>query len=191
MKKARQVEIPTDRPLTAHEVEELLQHAYNSSVWQITNYSRTSPQLREKLYAKGYPKETITFASHEGTLHTVNLVEETLQKLTEGELVDDSRFAKEFIRAKQNAGLGINRIRLLLLQKQLPIELINKLLEEKDVTANNEALEKAFTRYVSSSTFRNTSDEYKKRNKLIQHLLSKGFSYDDISEKVTEYFDWD
>lgn len=191
MKKAKEVQVPLDRPLTPQEAEELLSHAYNSSLWQISNYSRTKAQLIEKLHTKGYPKEAVKILHADGRETTCDMVAETIERLEAGELIDEKRFVEEFVKAKMRAGMGENRIRMLLLQKRATPEIVDEVFESSDEDQVQEALQKTLHRYTASSTFRNTQDEWKKKQKLIQHLLSKGFSYDDISEVVNNYFDWD
>lgn len=191
MKKAREVSVPLDRPLTPQEAEDLLTHAYNSSVWQITNYSRTKAQLIEKLHRKGYPYEPVKILHGDGSITSCDMVNETIERLEAGELIDERRFVEEFIKAKMNSGLGESRIRMLLMQKRASREIVDEIFEDKDEDKVAEAVKKTLDRYTSSSNFRNTPDEWKKRQKLIQHLLSKGFSYDDISDAVNDYYDWD
>lgn len=191
MKKARQVTVPTDRPLTRQEADELLEHAYNSALWHVTNYARSKKQLKEKLYLKGYPRDAVAIRNNAGELVYCDLVNETIQRLEDSAVIDERRLVEDFIQSKQRAGVGEQRIRLLLMQKSISSDLVDEVFESVDPEAPKEALKKTLQRYVATSTFRNTEDDRKKKQKLFQHLSSKGFSFDDISSALQDYFDWD
>ena len=191
MKQARQVIIPTDRPLTWDEVSDLRAHAKASSLWYATSYSRNSSQITEKLLKKGFLLETVTAFDKEGKKFTVDLIGEVLEYLKDLSVVDDKHYAESFVASKMRAGLGINRIRRELMLKGISSALIDEVMVEIEGSELNDAFEITLRRLMNASSFtRLSSEPAKQRQKLIQGLLAKGFSYSDISDKLS-YIEWD
>jgi SOS response regulatory protein OraA/RecX len=183
VKKARQIEIPETRNLTWEEYSDFNSHAIASSMWYASNYTRNSNQIREKLYAKGYPKGEIEVELPEGGTTFKDIVEDTVNHLIEGYLIDDRQYATSVINSQLYRGLGISRIRSALIAKKVDPELAQELLETLDLEEQtNEAIDRAAKRVVKSSAFLKLEPGWPRQQKLTQQLASKGFSFSDISE---------
>lgn len=183
MKQARQIEIPENRSLTWEEYLDFSGHAVNSSMWYASNYTRNSNQIREKLYAKGYPKGEVEVDLPEGGTEFKDMVEDTVERLVEGLLIDDRQYATSVINSQLSRGLGISRIRSALIAKKVDPQLAQDLLDTLDLEdQTNEAIDRAAKKVVRSSAFLKLEPGWPRQQKLTQQLASKGFSFSDISE---------
>lgn len=103
--------------------------------------------------------------------------QQILRLLKNDGFVDDERYAQSYIRGK--VGLkqwGKQKIRMSLLQKGIPKELINKYLEyitPQQYTDNLQAAVRKWTQSHGPVTQENIT-------KLYRHLLSKGYTYEEI-----------
>lgn len=183
MKKARVVEIPSE-PLTYEDKEDLLSHAFNSAIWYVTNYPRTTLVLKEKLYAKGYPKHEVSFIDHDGNVKTVNFVEETVDKIVDSHLLDDNNYAERVIESLYLKGKGINQIKFELYRKKVPQNVIEDVLEKFDDDNNDkfivEGIEKALSKIKRSSAYMKKESAHEKHFLLMNKLRERGFSSSEI-----------
>lgn len=182
MKKAREILIPDDRPLTWDEYQDYSTHAFNSSSWYATEYSRTEQQVRDKLYKKGYPREEVDVVDKQGDSHQFNMVEDTIEKLREGLILDDERIAKSTADRGLSSGKGASAIRMDLMRKGIDSKTIDNVIDELE---NNEdaviaSVDKVAQRFLRSSACRKIENEWERSQKLTRAILSKGFSYSDI-----------
>lgn len=103
--------------------------------------------------------------------------QQILRLLKNDGFVDDERYAQSYIRGK--VGLkqwGKQKIRMSLLQKGIPKELINKYLEHitpQQYTDNLQAAVRKWTQSHGPVTQENIT-------KLYRHLMAKGFTYEEI-----------
>ena len=103
--------------------------------------------------------------------------QQILQLLKNDGFVDDERYAQSYIRGK--VGLkqwGKQKIRMSLLQKGIPKELIDKYLEHitpQQYTDNLQAAVRKWTQSHGPVTQENIT-------KLYRHLMTKGFTYEEI-----------
>lgn len=103
--------------------------------------------------------------------------QQILRLLKNDGFVDDERYAQSYIRGK--VGLkqwGKQKIRMSLLQKGIPKELINKYLEHitpQQYTDNLQAAVRKWTQSHGPVTQENIT-------KLYRHLMTKGFTYEEI-----------
>lgn len=183
MKKARQIEIPETRNLTWEEYLDFNGHAVNSSMWYASNYTRNSNQIREKLYAKGYPRDEVAVDLLDGKIDYKNMVEDTVDHLVECLLIDDRQYALSVINSQLSKGFGLAKVRMALSIKKVDRELAQDLLESLDLEKqNHDAIDKAAQRVLKSSAFLKLPEGWPRQQKLTQQLASKGFSFGDISE---------
>lgn len=107
--------------------------------------------------------------------------QQILRLLKNDGFVDDERYAQSYIRGK--VGLkqwGKQKIRMSLLQKGIPKELINKYLEHitpQQYTDNLQAAVRKWTQSHGPVTQENIT-------KLYRHLLSKGYTYEEIKGEL-------
>lgn len=183
MKKARQIEIPETRNLTWEEYSDFNSHAIASSMWYASNYTRNSNQIREKLYAKGYPKDDVAVDLVSGETVYKNMVEDTVDYLVDSLLVDDRQYALSVINSQLSRGFGISKIRAALFMKKVDRDLAQDLLDSLDLDAQTfEAIDKAARKVLKSSAYLKLESGWPRQQKLTQQLASKGFSFGDISE---------
>lgn len=103
--------------------------------------------------------------------------QQILRLLKNDGFVDDERYAQSYIRGK--IGLkqwGKQKIRMSLLQKGIPKELINKYLEHttpQQYTDNLQAAVRKWTQSHGPVTQENIT-------KLYRHLMAKGYTYEEI-----------
>lgn len=182
MKKAREIVIPDDRPLTYKEFVDFRDHAYNSASWYATEYARTEHQIIEKLLKKGYVEGEVSYLDEDGNEQTFDIIEWVLCKLRDYYMVDDEALARRFVERELGNGKGAQWIRTKLAAKGIPHEAITELLDELKLDdATVEAVAKTAERFMNTSVYRKQPDSFKKRQRLVQHLLSRGFSFDDIA----------
>jgi len=187
MKTARKVEVPLDRPLTVKEYNDLNDHAFNSAMWQATNYSRSVKQLRDKLKDKGYPEDSVEVDwGNEVTEH--NMIDDAVNRLKDLRLVDDHQLAEAIIKSHLSRGNGISKGRTAAFQKGVPFDVIDEVLEEMDTEDSvSDALDKAARAILRSPSYYRTEDKRKRDQKFVQKLVGKGFSFSDISSWREEF----
>lgn len=187
MKTARKVEVPLDRPLTPKEYNNLNDHAFNSSMWQASNYSRSVKQLRDKLKEKGYPEDSVEVDwGTEVTEH--NMIDDAIAKLQDLRLVDDYQLAESIIKSHLSRGNGISKGRTSAFQKGIPFEVIDEVIEGMDTEDSVfQALDKAARAILRTPGYYRTEDKRKRDQKFVQKLVSKGFSFSDISSWREEF----
>lgn len=183
MKKARQIIIPDDRPLTWDEFYDLDLHARNSSIWYATEYTRSEQQIIDKLLAKGYIRDEVSYLTEGGNEKSCNIIDGVLEILKENHLVSDESYAKGLINRYSDSKRGASYIRQKLISKGISSDQAERLLEEtRDEEQIFENLEALASRYVLSSSYLRIDSSFKQKQKLTSHLLSRGFSFSDISE---------
>ncbi len=124
-------------------------------------------EIRRKLYEKGIKEEP---------------AEKLIAELISEEFVNEERYARSFARGKfRLKKWGKNRIRLELKMREIPENLIRKGLSEIDPEEYYDTL-LAQTEKKWEST--HEGDAYKKKFKVTQYLLSKGFEMDLVKEAV-------
>lgn len=183
MKKARQIEIPETRNLSWEEYSDFNSHAIASSMWYASNYTRNSNQIRDKLYAKGYPRDEVAVDLLDGKTDYKNMVEDTVEHLVESLLIDDRQYALSVINSQLSRGFGMSKVRMALSMKKVDRDLAQDLLDSLDLEAQNfDAIDKAAQRVLKSSAYLKLAEGWPRQQKLTQQLAMKGFSFGDISE---------
>ncbi len=106
---------------------------------------------------------------------------QVLQILKNDGFIDDERYVQSFIRGKINTKQwGVQKIRLGLIQKGISKELIDKYIEEinpQQYTDNIQTVLRKWTQSHGPITQENIT-------KLYRHLLSKGYTYEEIKGKL-------
>lgn len=107
--------------------------------------------------------------------------EEILKKLQEKKFIDDTRFARAYASDKARfAGWGPRKIRQYLAMKRIDSASVKEAIMEIDEEIFDISLEKAARIKARKLDLR----EYEDRCKLMRHLLSRGFSYEKITQCV-------
>ncbi len=182
MKKAREIVIPEDRPLTSEEFNDFKAHALKSSMWYASEYVRSERQIKDKLIAKGYVEGEVDYVDKAGESHSFDILEYVLQELRDGLVINDDAYARGLIRRYSGSRRGSRYISQKLREKGVDPEVASALLEElKDEDEVVEAIDSLVERYIYSSAYTRVEGDFKKRQKLVSHLISRGYSFDDIS----------
>ena len=118
-------------------------------------------ELFQKLLQKEYDSEDISAA---------------LQRLTDQDLLSDSRFTEAFINQRINRGSGPLKIRAELRQKGISDAMIEKFLNERDVLWQESALAVRTKKYGSE-----LPSDLKEKVRQNRFLQSRGFSTEHIN----------
>ncbi|HTD40931.1 MAG TPA: RecX family transcriptional regulator [Mucilaginibacter sp.] len=126
---------------------------------------RSQQEVRDKLYEWGlYP----------------NIIENVIVQLIAGNFLNEERFANAYARGKFNQkGWGKNRIKQGLKFKRVSDVLIRKALNSINSDDYSKMLEQVLQK---KATFLNEKDPYKRKYKLQQYALSRGYENDIISD---------
>lgn len=187
MRKAKQVEVPSEGPLPWDTYKELRDHAYNSASYYLTNYGKHSAQVRSKLYEKGYPREESEVLTPKGTVVTRHLVRDALAKLAEEGLVDDDHVIEATIERKLAGGMGFRKIGPELSKAGIPREEYEPFLERYQKSQElSQSLERAYRNALNSFSYKKAATPWERRQKLTQALLRRGFSSDDIAHLTSQ-----
>ncbi|WPR74677.1 regulatory protein RecX [Algoriphagus sp. NG3] len=128
---------------------------------------RCAWEVRRKLYEKGI---------------TDDKAEQLISELIAEEFVDEERYARSFARGKfRLKKWGKNRIRMELKMREIPENLIRKGLSEIDPEEYYDTL---LTQTEKKWESTQESDGYKKKFKVTQYLVSKGYEMDLVKEAV-------
>jgi len=188
MKKARQVVINPTEEITLKEYNKLSDHAYNSAFWYATNYVKSIKELKEKLYDKGFPKDSVTVVSISGETTKRNFVDEAITRLVENYIVDEERTVERMVESRKARKYGKNRVHWDLIKKGFPEDLIKKYINEiysNDTGLNTETLEwveKEWPRLL-----KNSKTEFDAKKKLYQKSIRRGFDFDEINAALQNY----
>jgi regulatory protein len=161
----------TGKDLDEGDIEQILQadsreRAHQTAVNFISYRPRSSKEIVDKLSRKGF--------SHE-------LAVEIIDKLKELNLLNDVQFARMFVRDKLlGKPMGRAMLRRKLLEKGIPFQLSEMVLKEYVTEENEQEAAKilALRKMKMSRSRFSTLDPRAKQKRLIDYLLSRGFSQD-------------
>ncbi len=130
---------------------------------------RCSWDVRRKLAEKGIRDEQ---------------AEKLIAELIAGEYLNEERFARSFCRGKfRQKKWGRSRIQMELKMRQIPERLIKLALTEIDPVEYYDALlDQTEKKWLGTKE----PDPFKKKYKVSQYLMSKGYEYDLIKEALEE-----
>ena len=113
--------------------------------------------------------------------------EEILMYLIQERYLDEERFVRSYIRGKfYIKHWGRNKIKINLKQKQITEKLISRCWDEID----EDDYQKQIQSYIEKQSELNSeSNTFKKKNKIIKFLLSKGYEYDCILDGFASQID--
>lgn len=127
---------------------------------------KTKAELSRKLAENEYPKEAI---------------EAAIAYVESYGYLDDRRYARHYVEWKKN-GKGKARLKLELIQKGVPREIVEEVLEEIDFGETQEAIRQLVRKKIKSGT---DMDE-KEKKRIYGFLMRKGFSSSDILTVLRE-----
>ncbi len=106
--------------------------------------------------------------------------EQIISRLMEDHFLDDARFAETYVRGKMNSkGWGIAKIKAGLFQKGVAESIIQTVITEVDTSQLAKNMDNEIMKWKRSHSL--TSET---KPKLIRFLFSKGYSFDQIMNKI-------
>jgi len=114
---------------------------------------------------------------------SVELIDETINKLLKNKLLDDDAFTKAFINDKLNfTTMGPYRIELELQKHNIDNRIINKYINEINENKLNEKINKQITKLIKSNHGKSNI-----KNKIYNNLLNLGYKSELILENLSKY----
>lgn len=148
--------------------EALLPRAKERALYLLKTRDRTELEIRRKLQDGYFPKEAMEYA--------VNF-------LKSYGFVDDINYGRRYIRANSDKK-SKRQIQFELQQKGLDKETVRELLEEGDVSEDDQIIS-----FLERKGYDREAALPKERAKMASALVRKGFSYDTVCRIMGEYFD--
>lgn len=136
--------------------------AFNLTAKYISSTMKTEKQIKDYLYKKEYKTKTILAV---------------VEKLKTYGLIDDKMFADNYV--KNNSNFSANKLKQKLLMFGIDKELASLAVQE--VNDENSCKKSA------SKFMKNKQATTKTKEKLIRHLLGKGFVWADVSSALLDY----
>jgi len=159
-----------------------LEYFYQQAIRFLSYRARSEKEIRDFLTKKSKNKflQLTSLSSKE-------YIENIIQRLKKENLINDNEFADTWIEQRLNFNpKGKNVLRLELLQKGIDGQLV----EEKINTISSQNFEKAAKEILRRKI--KLYSHFKKRelkDKLIKHLLRRGFDYQSIKVLVDEFLE--
>lgn len=140
--------------------------AYNYAIKYLKNI-KTKKDVYDYLIRKGFTDEETS---------------EVCDYIEEVGLVDDDLYVKFFVEDSfRIKNKGARKIVYELKQRWIDDDKINEAIEEAS-DMQYDALKEAYERKLEAT--KSETDEYKRKNKIIRFLISRGFDYSDIKDIV-------
>ena len=140
--------------------------AYNYAIKYLKNI-KTKKDVYDYLLRKGFTDEETS---------------EVCDYIEEVGLVDDDLYVKFFVEDSfRIKNKGARKIVYELKQRGIDDDKINEAIEEAS-DMQYDALKEAYERKLEAT--KSETDEYKRKNKIIRFLISRGFDYSDIKDIV-------
>lgn len=140
--------------------------AYNYAIKYLKNI-KTKKDVYDYLIRKGFTDEETS---------------EVCDYIEEVGLVDDDLYVKFFVEDSfRIKNKGARKIVYELKQRGIDDDKINEAIEEAS-DMQYDALKEAYKRKLEAT--KSETDEYKRKNKIIRFLISRGFDYSDIKDIV-------
>lgn len=140
--------------------------AYNYAIKYLKNI-KTKKDVYNYLIRKGFTDEETS---------------EVCDYIEEVGLVDDDLYVKFFVEDSfRIKNKGARKIVYELKQRGIDDDKINEAIEEAS-DMQYDALKEAYERKLEAT--KNETDQYKRKNKIIRFLISRGFDYSDIKDIV-------
>ncbi len=143
--------------------------AFDTAVDLLSRRDHASRELARKLGQKGFDGEEI---------------ERALRRLEDLNYLNDARFAKAAAKERLHKRRGLRDVRRYLLQKGLDGELVEESLRELARQEDEESL--AFEAALRKLSGLREPDAQKRKQKLVRHLISRGFDGELVYRVVTQ-----
>lgn len=145
----------------------LYKRAKERALYILERSDKTKKQLEDKLSGGSYPPD---------------IIKKVISFLEAYGYIDDESYARNFVSVYIESK-SIMYIQTKLLQKGIDKNLVDDILEEyKESSVYNP--KKLIREIVNRKRFVYKEGNYKENNKIVSHLLRKGFKYDDVIEVI-------
>lgn len=124
----------------------------------------SAQELRQKLKQRGFDHQVITLV---------------LEKAQQRGWQSDQRFAQVWVRTCIAKGDGVRKIKAQAQQKGLSAEIIEQTLAVEQPNWNDACFERLVRKFGEQPPV-----EQKQRDKMVRHLLQRGFSFDEIKRAL-------
>ncbi len=141
-----------------------LQQARETVMRLLARREHSARELRQKLQQRGYDSDVIN---------------ETLAKAQELGWQSDRRFAESWIRQSVAKGNGFRKISAQAQQKGIDDDLLQSVLNEQQPDWDEECYQRLLRKFGETPP-----TEQKQRDKMMRHLLQRGFSFDSIKRAL-------
>lgn len=138
--------------------------AMEKSLNYLSKAMKSKKEMIKYLYDKGYKKV---------------VVDAVISKLEEYNYINDLTYAKYFLSTRESRQ-GNKKTKYELKTKGISDEIINELMEDREESAD--AIKTLADKFINKK-----AKTIENKNKLIRHLLSKGFEYASILNVIKEY----
>ena len=108
--------------------------------------------------------------------------ESVIKYLKENQFLDEERYVESFVRSKVKSAWGKQKIVAALRAKQLPKSIIDRYCAEISIDDYTEKLRQSIEKWRRSHP-----NVEKAREKLIRHLLSKGYGMEEVMREMKNY----
>jgi len=111
--------------------------------------------------------------------HDSDDIEQVIEQLVVQKLQSDERFVESFVNSYRERGKGPKRIRLELQQHQLPADLIDRYLDERDIIWKESAIKVKLKKFGDE-----VPTDYPQQMKQAKFLEYRGFTQEQISAAI-------
>jgi len=144
-------------------------NAYNYAISVLSRTAKSEKQLRQKMLDKGYDAQ---------------FIENAIIKLKKQKYIDDEAYSESFINSKINVSKdGKLKIKEALYNKGIDKQIIADKLSE---ISNDEEIKRAYMLGTKKLRSIKEEDARKKRLKLTNYLINKGFEYSTVKKAVSK-----
>lgn len=133
---------------------------------------RTEKQMREKLEKGGYP---------------ITVIDAVIDFLLKYDYIDDYNYAISYIRTygkSQSERLMREKLRQKGVDRETADSAMNKIMSEIDYDSESIIID-----ILKKKKYAKETADIKEKNRIISHLLRKGFRYEDILDAIRHYKD--
>lgn len=153
-------------------IKELLyKRGRERALYILKSSDKTEKQLRDKLAVGGYPSAVI---------------DRIIEFLKKYGYVDDYGYTVSFVKTYAES-MSIKMIKYKLMQKGIGRDMIDCAFDEC-ISSDDYSQEKLILEIIRKRNFDYESSDIKEKNKMISHLMRKGFKYDDIVEGIKKSY---
>ena len=136
---------------------------FNECLRYVGIRQRSEKEIKEYIYKKAQKAKFII---------NENNIDEIINNLKKYNYINDEAFASLWVTTRINKGVGPQKLKMELIQKGVEKVIIEQIISTIDEETKTKEIQKITQKYLKTRSFTN---EYEKKWKLKQYLMSKGF----------------